>query len=177
MTRRMRRIVARHLEGTPRSARILDGRSLIFHLVKIGPQGHDRPRVTITEMNHFTVLAKDLAETRSFYVDLLGLSEGPRPPLGFPGTWLYVGSRAVLHVVGGRQLPADPKGVLDHMAFSATGLVEVAARLRAANVPYDLFCQPESRVWQLFFFDPNGARVELDFAPSEAPPSPDAESR
>ena len=33
-------------------------------------------------MNHFTVLAKDLAETRAFYVEVLGLAEGPRPPLG-----------------------------------------------------------------------------------------------
>jgi len=38
-------------------------------------------------------------------------------------------------------------------------------------VPYDLRRQPESRVWQLFFFDPNGARVELDFDPFEAAPS------
>jgi catechol 2,3-dioxygenase-like lactoylglutathione lyase family enzyme len=128
-------------------------------------------RAMITEMNHFTVLAKNLAETRSFYVELLGLSEGPRPPLGFPGAWLYTGGRAVLHVVGGRELPSDPKGVLDHMAFSATGLAEIAERLRAAKVPFDLFRQPDSRIWQLFFFDPNGARVELDFDPSEEPPS------
>jgi hypothetical protein len=56
------------------------------------------------------------------------------------------------------------------MAFSATGLSNIADRLRAANVPYDLRRQPESRVWQLFFFDPNGARVEIDFDPSEEPP-------
>jgi catechol 2,3-dioxygenase-like lactoylglutathione lyase family enzyme len=122
-------------------------------------------------MNHFTVLAKDLAETRSFYIDVLGLSEGARPPMGFPGAWLYAGGRPVLHVIGGRQLPPDPKGVLDHMAFTATGLVEVVSRLQAAKVHYDLRRQAASGVWQLFFFDPNGARVELDFDPSEAPPA------
>src|SRR5262245_48814988 len=113
-----------------------------------------RPAVTVTEMNHFTVLARDLAETRSFYIDILGLSEGPRPPLGFPGAWMYIGGRAVLHIVGGRQLPDDPKGVLDHMAFSATGLKNILGRLDAAKVRYDLGRQPESGVWQLFFFDP-----------------------
>jgi catechol 2,3-dioxygenase-like lactoylglutathione lyase family enzyme len=127
--------------------------------------------VTITEMNHFTVLARDLTETLGFYVEILGLSEGSRPPLGFPGAWLYAGGRPVLHVVGGRQLPPDARGVLDHMAFNASGLAEVAERLRAAKVRYDLRRQPESDVWQLFFFDPNGARVELDFDPLEAPPS------
>ena len=34
--------------------------------------------------------------------------------------------------------------------------------------------QPESGVWQVFFFDPNGARVELDFAAGEPGP-PDAQ--
>jgi catechol 2,3-dioxygenase-like lactoylglutathione lyase family enzyme len=126
--------------------------------------------VVLTEMNHFTVLARDLAETRSFYIDVLGLTEGPRPPLGFPGAWLYIGGRAVLHVVGSRPLPPDPQGVLDHMAFSAKGLSDVLSRLDAAHVTYSLGRQPESRVWQLFFFDPNGARVELDFDPSEVAP-------
>ena len=124
----------------------------------------------ITEMNHFTVLAGDLEKTLSFYVEVLGLAQGPRPPLGFPGAWLYAGGRPVLHVVAGRQLPAEPKGVLDHMAFSATGLAEVVSQLAAAKIPFDLRRQPESRVWQLFFFDPNGARIELDFDPSEPPP-------
>ncbi len=128
--------------------------------------------MTITAMNHFTVLARDLEETRSFYLDVLGLSEGVRPPLGFPGAWLYAQGQPVLHVIAGRELPVDPKGVLDHMAFSATGLRDVAVRLRAARVRYDLRRQPESGVWQLFFFDPNGARIELDFDPSEtAPPA------
>lgn len=121
----------------------------------------------ITEMNHFTVLADDLDRTRAFYVGLLGLREGPRPPLGFPGAWLYVGERPVLHVIAGRPLPEERRGVLDHMAFSATDLAGLTARLEAAGISYDLRRQPESNVWQLFVSDPNGARVELDFAASE----------
>lgn len=124
----------------------------------------------IEGMNHFTVLAKDLAATRRFYVDVLGLQEGYRPDLGFPGVWLYAGEQAVLHVIAGRPLPADPKGVLDHMAFSATDLPEVVARLREAGINYDLRRQNQSGTWQLFCFDPSGARVELDFDASEAAP-------
>jgi hypothetical protein len=30
--------------------------------------------------------------------------------------------------------------------------------------------QVGSNVWQVFFHDPNGAKIELDFAPDEAPP-------
>jgi catechol 2,3-dioxygenase-like lactoylglutathione lyase family enzyme len=126
--------------------------------------------MAITEMNHFTVLTDDLDRTRAFYEGLLGLREGPRPPLGFPGAWLYAGERPVLHVIAGRALPAERRGVLDHMAFSATNLAEVVARLESARVAYDLKRQAESNVWQLFVNDPNGARVELDFDAGESAP-------
>ena len=125
----------------------------------------------IRGMNHFTVLTSDLAATRDFYIDLLGLAEGPRPDLGFPGTWLYVDGEAVLHVIAGRPLPPDPRGVLDHMAFSASDLPGMTARLKARGIAYDLRRQNESGVWQLFCFDPSGARVELDFEAHEAAPA------
>jgi catechol 2,3-dioxygenase-like lactoylglutathione lyase family enzyme len=123
----------------------------------------------ISGMNHFTVLAKDLDATVRFYVDLLGLAPGPRPDLGFPGAWLYVGDSAVLHIIAGREMPAQAAGVLDHMAFSAKGLPQVRARLDAEGVRYDLRRQRGANTWQLFCHDPNGAKVELDFDPSEMP--------
>ena len=81
-------------------------------------------------MNHFTVLTHDLVATRDFYIGVLGLSEGYRPPLGFPGAWLYSGEQAVLHVIAGRPLPKEAAGVLDHMAFSARDLASVTAVLK-----------------------------------------------
>ena len=121
----------------------------------------------ISGMNHFTVLADDLDRTLHFYVDLLGLTPGPRPDLGFPGAWLYVGDSAVLHIIGGRGLPAQRAGVIDHMAFSASGLAAVKSRLDGAKIPYELRRQRGSNTWQLFCHDPNGAKVELDFASAE----------
>jgi catechol 2,3-dioxygenase-like lactoylglutathione lyase family enzyme len=126
--------------------------------------------VAIHDMNHFTVLTADLAATRRFYIDILGLREGFRPDLGFPGAWLYAGDRAVLHIIAGRPLPKEPAGVLDHMAFSASGLTEVVAKLKANAIAYDLRRQNGARTWQLFCFDPSGARVEMDFDPSEEAP-------
>ncbi len=136
----------------------------------------------ITSMNHFTIVAEDRAATFDFYVGLLGLQDGPRPDLGFPGAWLYAGkpggadpadgvgpSQAVLHIIFDRPMPAVRTGVIDHLAFSATGLRDVKARLDARGLHYSLRQQAESGIWQLFCFDPNGARVELDFDPSETP--------
>ena len=127
--------------------------------------------MAIDGMNHFTVLTHDLDATRRFYIDVLGLSEGYRPDLGFPGVWLYSGGQPVLHVIAGRPLPPDPRGVLDHMAFSASNLPATAAKLQAAGIKYDLRRQNQSGTWQLFCFDPSGARVELDFDGNETAPA------
>jgi len=122
----------------------------------------------IVGMNHFTILADDRQATLDFYCGLLGLTEGHRPDLGFPGAWLYAGGpQAVLHIVFGRPLPTSRAGVIDHMAFSATGLKAVKARFEDRGVKFDLRRQAGSGLWQLFSFDPNGARVELDFDAAE----------
>ena len=124
----------------------------------------------IVGMNHFTVLAGDPQATLDFYCGLLGLTEGQRPDLGFPGAWLHAGGpQAVLHIVFGRPLPSPRAGVIDHMAFTATDLKTVKARFEARDVKFDLRRQAGSGTWQLFCFDPNGARVELDFDAAESP--------
>ena len=90
--------------------------------------------MSIQEMNHFTVLARDLDATKAFYIGLLGLADGPRPPFDFPGAWLYIGDHAVLHIIAGRAVPDPPAGVLDHMAFSASDLGGTVARLKEHRI-------------------------------------------
>ncbi len=127
--------------------------------------------MAIQGMNHFTVLTSDLDATLAFYCDLLGLRSGQRPPFNFPGAWLYSGSQAVLHVVAGRELPAQAAGVIDHMAFSAQGLASTVEQLRAKGIDHDLRRLPGNGQCQLFFHDPDGARVELDFDAGELAPT------
>ena len=126
--------------------------------------------MAVTAMNHFTVLTDDVEATVRFYRDVVGLAQGARPPLGFPGAWLYTGNQAVLHVVGGRQRSELRAGVIDHMAFSASGLRDAIATLDAKGITHQCRQQVGSGVWQVFFHDPNGAKVELDFAPEETAP-------
>ena len=123
----------------------------------------------IVGMNHFTVIAEDRQKTLDFYVGLLGLSEGYRPDLGFDGAWLYGGgAQALLHLYFDRKPPAQRAGVIDHMAFTASDLKAVKSRFDAGGVKYDLRRQTGSGIWQLFTYDPNGAKVELDFDPAES---------
>ncbi len=120
-------------------------------------------------MNHFTITAEDRAQTLAFYCGLLGLMDGPRPDLGFPGAWLYASGQeqALLHIYWDRPMPSQRTGVIDHLAFSARDLKAVKARFDAQAVKYDLRQQAGCGPWQLFSYDPNGAKVELDFAAGE----------
>ncbi|GLC95974.1 hypothetical protein Tamer19_53830 [Cupriavidus sp. TA19] len=65
----------------------------------------------------------------------------------------------------------DPAAVFhrlcDHMAFSARDLPGFQQRLQSLGIPFSLSQQTDTGIWQLFFRDPDGAKIELDFAPSE----------
>ncbi|HEY8578836.1 MAG TPA: VOC family protein [Beijerinckiaceae bacterium] len=129
-------------------------------------------RHAVVGMDHFTVLTPDVAVTRAFY-EGIGFVVGPRPPdLPGAGLWLYVGERPILHVVGPVKAPESPRGLLDHMAFRAANLPAFAALLTQKGVPYRLtrLADPFG-VWQLFFEDPFGARVEFDFDGEETAPA------
>ena len=54
-------------------------------------------------LNHYTILARDLEATKDFYTDVVGLSVGDRPPLNFPGYWLYCGGVPTVHLIGPRE--------------------------------------------------------------------------
>ncbi len=123
--------------------------------------------MAVQGMNHFTILTDDVPGTVAFYAELLGLTAGDRPPFNFPGAWLYGGGTPILHVIGGRAREELRAGVIDHMAFTGSGLAATLAKLDAHGIPYECRQLPGYGTWQVFFFDPNGARVEIDFDPSE----------
>ena len=125
----------------------------------------------IQRPDHFTIVTDQLEATRAFYVDLLGMRKGPRPPFPVPGLWLYVQDRPVLHVVEVNQMPMPRRGALDHLAYWAEGLTDTIASLRSHSVNLRLIRSPGAiRTWQLFFNDPNGIEIELDFSETETPP-------
>jgi catechol 2,3-dioxygenase-like lactoylglutathione lyase family enzyme len=124
-------------------------------------------------MNHFTVLTDNLDKTLNFYAELLDLHPGARPPFKFPGAWLYAraGNDPILHVIAGKPKEQLVKGVIDHMAFTGLDLAGTVANLKSRSIDYELRRLPEYGTWQLFFDDPNGAKVELDFDKNEQAPA------
>jgi catechol 2,3-dioxygenase-like lactoylglutathione lyase family enzyme len=108
-------------------------------------------------------------------VDLLGLEVGHRPPLAFPGYWLYTGGEPTVHLIGphdaDRGLPPRAPartGLLDHVAFSCTGLAAMKAKLAERGVEYAERVVPRDGQVQLFLTDPNGVSVELNYPDAEA---------
>jgi len=134
----------------------------------------------ITQLEHFLVIADDLDATRDFYRDVLGLSVGPRPPLAFPGYWLYAGETPCVHLAeratytsssAPRGVPVSPPasgtGPFDHVAFNASDFDEIAARLARHGVVARVNEVPGIGLRQLFLFDPNGVKIEINVrAPS-----------
>jgi len=127
----------------------------------------------VAGMNHFTILTDDLQTTLAFYAEHLELRAGDRPPFAFDGAWLYAkdGKDPILHIIAGKPKAQLVPGVIDHMAFTGKGLVSVVKRLDQHGVPYELRRLPgDWGTWQLFFHDPNGAKIEIDFDRAEPAP-------
>ncbi|PHR62119.1 MAG: dioxygenase [Robiginitomaculum sp.] len=122
----------------------------------------------IDRMDHFTILSPLLAKTRAFY-EALGLTVGPRPDFPVAGLWLYAGDEPVLHIIEVSD-PAANNGILDHMAFAGTDINALLKFLRTQEITYHLNqVDPPFAAWQVFFRDPNGAKVEIGFKISETP--------
>jgi catechol 2,3-dioxygenase-like lactoylglutathione lyase family enzyme len=131
----------------------------------------------LTGIEHLLVLSDDIEATRDFYRDVLGLREGERPPLEFPGYWLYLGDVACIHVAERDAYAAHAStlglevagagsgdGSIDHIAFAADDYEEISARLRQAGVEAVENEVPAAGLRQLFLHDPNGVRVEINLS-------------
>ena len=125
-------------------------------------------------LQHYTIEPSDLERSKDFYCDVLGLENGDRPPLDFPGYWLYSGGAATVHLMGtrkpregivvrGTEKKYDDTGRFDHIAFSATDLDGVRERLRSKNVKFREQIVPRTGGAQVFLYDPDGVGVELNF--------------
>lgn len=122
-------------------------------------------------LDHVNIRTSNLEALVRFYEEVVGLKQGERPPLGFPGVWLYAGERAVIHLVEVAQ-PPQPQGALrlEHFAFAALGLSTLLQRLTDLGVSYQRTRQPGTGNVVINLLDPDGNRLHLDFAASEAPP-------
>lgn len=122
----------------------------------------------ILSLLHATVIAADLARSRAFYGDILGLKENPtRPAMSFDGIWYDVGPDQMIHLM---QVPNPEAGLKRpehggrdrHIALAVDDIGELVARLDVAGIPYSL---SKSGRQALFCRDPDDNALEFAEAP------------
>jgi catechol 2,3-dioxygenase-like lactoylglutathione lyase family enzyme len=136
----------------------------------------------LERLQHALIQTVDLPATVRWWHEVLGLQPGSHPDFGFPVEWLYLDGEDVLHLTqGGADVSANRHaylgqqsqaeagtGVIDHLAFRASDLPGMLARLRKLGVEAKARRVNAQGLFQLFLFDPNGVKVELNFAAEEA---------
>jgi catechol 2,3-dioxygenase-like lactoylglutathione lyase family enzyme len=123
-------------------------------------------------LNHFTIQVRDLEATKRFYTEIVGLTVGDRPPLDFPGYWLYCGGVPTVHLIYNRTGDMPIEGVpdtgrLDHIAFASTGLRDMRTKLQLHGIKYEERVLPRIKMTQLFYRDPDGIAIEMNFSTEE----------
>jgi catechol 2,3-dioxygenase-like lactoylglutathione lyase family enzyme len=136
----------------------------------------------VSHIEHFLVAADDIDATRDWYARVLGMQSGPHPDFGFPVHWMYVNGVDIVHIgpsakhAGeiqrkylGRtsEKSEEGTGALDHIAFRATGLRAMLEHLRRERVPFTQRRANGQALFQLFLYDPNGIKIELNYAAAE----------
>lgn len=121
----------------------------------------------VCRIDHYNIrVPLDRLETLChFYTEALGLSVGERPPFRSTGFWLYAQNHPLLHLVAFEDdidAPAST-GWFNHIALKCRNFNAVVMRLKAHGVAYEVEEVPLLKQRQIFFRDPAGVGVELNF--------------
>jgi len=90
---------------------------------------------------------------------------------------LYLNSTPVIHIAEWETytshsntlgIPVSTRaastGAFDHIAFNGTDPESMLLKLTAAEIPFERNDVPHAKLVQLFINDPNGVKIELNFA-------------
>ena len=137
----------------------------------------------ISHIEHILVASDDIDATRDWYARVLGMKSGAHPEFGFPVHWMYVDNIDIVHIGPSAKQAGDIQkkylgrtsqkteegtGALDHIAFRATGLRKMLEHLRKEKIPFTQRRANGQALFQLFLYDPNGIKIELNYAAQEA---------
>jgi catechol-2,3-dioxygenase len=126
----------------------------------------------VSSLDHYNLRAARpvIDELRDFYRDVVGLTVGERPPFRSFGYWLYADGKPVLHLSlagEGEERSGTAVNTFSHAAFNCTGRADFEERLKRFGISYRTAQVPLLGLSQLFFHDPAGNGIELQFDASE----------
>jgi catechol 2,3-dioxygenase-like lactoylglutathione lyase family enzyme len=141
----------------------------------------------IRRLDHYNIRTFDIEATVAFYVEILGLRDGPFGAPRAMGAWLYdTTDRPVVHLISIDPENPEPAltrirrrldglegdlgrdslrggGAIDHVAFECSDYEDVLTTIQARGLPYRENYVPSLRLRQVFLNDPNGVTLELNF--------------
>ena len=138
--------------------------------------------MALKTFEHVLILADDVDKTKDFYVDILGLEVGYRPDFPFKGYWLYLKENkkaACIHLamrkqdtgqdyyIGKKDDVKSGSGAIDHVAFNADDIEGMKSKLDKISMEYTHRKVPGFPLEQLCIDDPDGVKVELNYATSD----------
>ena len=130
----------------------------------------------ISDLNHVNIVVRNVANSKHFYCDLLGMKDLPRPAdLTIAGAWLRSGS-AEIHLIQenfATHAPGDLSSTLEltpevdlgssrHFSLVINDTDELLKRLQENNIP--IAFGPIKRfngIVQTYCFDPDGHLIEF----------------
>ena len=123
----------------------------------------------IKGINHYNLRASPevIEVLKDFYINVVGLKLGERPPFKNQGYWLYANQKDVLHLSFSKNNVINELNVsstFDHMAFTAENENNFINLLKQKNIDFSIREVPEIGTRQVFFKDPAGNGIELIFS-------------
>lgn len=124
------------------------------------------------QLDHATIVAPQLEAVRKFFCEIVGLSEGKRPPFSFEGYWLYQDGKPVIHLIktNSERPPVKSPSRIDHIAFRMDDVLEwnaLVTRLDTADIEYQQADIPATGERQLFVVPVPGVTIEFVMLPPE----------
>ena len=117
-----------------------------------------------TAINHVSIPAVDVEESRRFYQEVFGMEELPAPNFGMSVRWLRLGELQ-LHLFG---VSEQPERTYQHLGIEVDDFEACYLRLREREAFEEgtrfrhLWELPDGTV-QMYFRDPSGNFVEVDW--------------
>ena len=124
--------------------------------------------MNVNGFSHVNVRTSRLDEMIAWYGEILDMHPGPRPDFAFGGAWIYAGDKPFIHLV---EVAADPQTReprIEHYAFDATGMGDLAAKLTERGIPFTVDPVPGFPLVQVNCHDPDGNHIHIDFSRDDA---------
>jgi glyoxylase I family protein len=119
--------------------------------------------IAVRQLAHVCIFARDLAETRDFYRDVLGLKVAfnfTRDEAWY-GFYLDVGGRTNIEVFLKPEAAHAATDAINHLCLEVASIEDAVAHARGRGVAATDAKRGVDGTWQAWLTDPNGVRIEL----------------